>query len=591
LRAVANEYVISLIESTDLLNLLPFYEAIKGLEVKNGEIVIVYDDEKLSKAIKVLVDNVDRQGPGEREALIKLISLLSKNLSEEVHEYPLIGPPFSWFKKIVNDISEGIAITKMLKISYIISSTATQTKIPLFKWVDVPLSNILEAKEEELQVVAVASVILVAHHSLYTRFSYLYSYMFMFVSPTSPSLPSKSLAEAEKQSQIIDRINVINLSTLKLLLDNEIVCYIGTTYESEFLDYGYYITWTSDTNIFLSNLGYFFEHRAKLVCGYGIHKEVTVNLEKKPSITGVKSGIRRTREGVLLGINVRVQNPYPVPITITVIAYPPSFDAVKKILYTLRKTVYANTTTIEAESTKEVFIPIITLEYTYLRRPYLLLPLLPLPLDFDIIINRAVVARTSLLGSHISLSESKHKLYLSVIDGEGRTVGYRGGEIVVEIPGADFIDLGNGTQMAYLPPEVSNFTVLVDASNAIYELENYNLTLISFTTNISSFVTLSMSIKRGEQHGIEVAKLEDKIGVRLLNIQSFNVVWNENAKVEVANVLKGDLNRNGVLDVGDVVLLLKIVAEGKYDYAADINNDGKVDIGDVVLLLKQIAKG
>jgi len=55
-------------------------------------------------------------------------------------------------------------------------------------------------------------------------------------------------------------------------------------------------------------------------------------------------------------------------------------------------------------------------------------------------------------------------------------------------------------------------------------------------------------------------------------------------------VLKGDLNGNGVLDIGDVVLLLKMVAEGKYDYAADINNDGKVDIGDVVLLLKQIAK-
>jgi len=55
-------------------------------------------------------------------------------------------------------------------------------------------------------------------------------------------------------------------------------------------------------------------------------------------------------------------------------------------------------------------------------------------------------------------------------------------------------------------------------------------------------------------------------------------------------VLKGDLNGNGVLDVGDVVLLLKMVAEGKYDYAADINDDGKVDIGDVVLLLKQIAK-
>jgi len=55
-------------------------------------------------------------------------------------------------------------------------------------------------------------------------------------------------------------------------------------------------------------------------------------------------------------------------------------------------------------------------------------------------------------------------------------------------------------------------------------------------------------------------------------------------------VLKGDLNANGVLDIGDVVLLLQIVAERKYDYAADIDNDGEVDIDDIVWLLEQIAK-
>jgi len=529
LRYVASAYVVSLIESSDLRNLLPFHEAVKGLEIENySRIVIVYDNAKLSEAIKVLVDSVDRQGPGEEEALIKLINLLSENLGEELHEYPLWGAPISWFKKIVDDISAGIAITKILKISYIISSTATEKVVPPYKWADILLSNILEAKEEELQVGAVASIILVAHRNLYMRFSYLYSYMFVGLFS-----PSTSLAEAEKQSLIVNRINVIDLPTLKLLLDNKMTfCYVGATYKSEFLDYGYYVTWTYDTDTFLRNLGYLLQHRAKLVCGYGIHREVTVNLGKEPSITDLKPSVKLTLKGILLGVNARIQNHYPVPINITVIAYPPTIDALKKIQYVLQQPVYMATTKIDPNSTREVFIPVVVLVYTkVLALPFASL----LSLGFDIVMNRAIVARTSLLGSFISLFESKHKLYLSVIDEEGRTVGYKDRDVVVEILGADFIDLGNGTQIAYLPPEVSSFTIVVDARDAVYDLEEYNLTVVSFNESGSGLAVLSASVERGEQQRVAVSWRGDRISVEPLNIRDYRVVHSENAEITTTN--------------------------------------------------------
>lgn len=54
-------------------------------------------------------------------------------------------------------------------------------------------------------------------------------------------------------------------------------------------------------------------------------------------------------------------------------------------------------------------------------------------------------------------------------------------------------------------------------------------------------------------------------------------------------VVKGDLNGDTVVDIGDAVSILNIMSEGNYIPAADINGDGKVDIADFVGILDIMA--
>ena len=55
--------------------------------------------------------------------------------------------------------------------------------------------------------------------------------------------------------------------------------------------------------------------------------------------------------------------------------------------------------------------------------------------------------------------------------------------------------------------------------------------------------------------------------------------------------LKGDINRDGEIDVTDVVELIDMVLGGIYDPAGDINGDGEVDVTDVVELIDMVLAG
>ncbi|NPA23992.1 MAG: hypothetical protein GXO23_06845 [Crenarchaeota archaeon] len=64
----------------------------------------------------------------------------------------------------------------------------------------------------------------------------------------------------------------------------------------------------------------------------------------------------------------------------------------------------------------------------------------------------------------------------------------------------------------------------------------------------------------------------------------------QTSNITVKKVLECDFNLNGRLDVGDVVLLLRILV-GKYHsiIPCDLNHNGRLDIGDAVLLLRKLA--
>jgi hypothetical protein len=53
--------------------------------------------------------------------------------------------------------------------------------------------------------------------------------------------------------------------------------------------------------------------------------------------------------------------------------------------------------------------------------------------------------------------------------------------------------------------------------------------------------------------------------------------------------LKGDLNKDGKVDIADAVTVLNIMAAGDYIAEADLNEDGKIDIADFVTVLNIMA--
>ena len=65
--------------------------------------------------------------------------------------------------------------------------------------------------------------------------------------------------------------------------------------------------------------------------------------------------------------------------------------------------------------------------------------------------------------------------------------------------------------------------------------------------------------------------------------------WSSFGNIVVLPELFGDLNDDNRVDIADAVIVLNIMAAGKYHVAADLNQDRKVDIADFVIILNIMA--
>lgn len=95
----------------------------------------------------------------------------------------------------------------------------------------------------------------------------------------------------------------------------------------------------------------------------------------------------------------------------------------------------------------------------------------------------------------IALKESQHKLLLHVYDSQGRHVGidYDSERLEADIPDAYYIDYLNGTILVILPSSIAEFSYVVDAKYAMYEKENYDVTI----TVVKQGEMISTSIHSG----------------------------------------------------------------------------------------------
>ncbi len=72
---------------------------------------------------------------------------------------------------------------------------------------------------------------------------------------------------------------------------------------------------------------------------------------------------------------------------------------------------------------------------------------------------------------------------------------------------------------------------------------------------------------------------------------TYRSVKSEGLSVRTSNVMLGDLNGNGKIDLSDVLMVLKlyfgkIKMNNDYLKTGDINNNGKIDLADVITILK-----
>jgi len=78
--------------------------------------------------------------------------------------------------------------------------------------------------------------------------------------------------------------------------------------------------------------------------------------------------------------------------------------------------------------------------------------------------------------------------------------------------------------------------------------------------------------------------------VAIITVQSANGNI-ATCKVQVGNILKGDLNKNGNIDLTDILLLIKLYF-GKiemteyYKIADDMNYSDTIELTDILLLIK-----
>jgi len=143
-------------------------------------------------------------------------------------------------------------------------------------------------------------------------------------------------------------------------------------------------------------------------------------------------------------------------------------------------------------------------------------------------------------------------------------------------------------------PQLSNIVGVKIPENVKKNVKIYlmNKTTIIVDLKFSNIPYMELPILVLRIHsyarGIEEIHLEATLYSKKTGETARRSVWKN---VTVASYLYCDFNRNGKIDIGDVVLGLKYLTKHvRPPVKCDLNNNGRFDIGDIVLLMEYIMK-
>lgn len=136
--------------------------------------------------------------------------------------------------------------------------------------------------------------------------------------------------------------------------------------------------------------------------------------------------------------------------------------------------------------------------------------------------------------------------------------------------GAYFIDL---------PQEGANLTIDSDF------IDNFNCAHITISSN-NEFDVSNINLSSGN---INIDSFFDGNQALVFNTNYNEIISNQiDFTININQMLIGDLNADGLINVVDVILIVNIALENGFDSLADINEDGIVNIFDIVQIINVI---
>lgn len=544
---LADEYIARLVKASS--KYLPLDHCIVKINLQKGDVELEYSETCLNEWIEHYVSRLSEE---RKMILLEYLNFLNTRLTSDLVEYPLSNaPPLKWHQKIVKDVELGIDILGHMEFAYTVSSFLTSWKTgKIFDWVSLIWEIPNEYNKEELKYATIYATVGVSWIVLEKRIIWYRGYFIKFllehfiVSAEISDLRA-NLNKWKEIETLVTSLRGLNITVLYYenigglhRLSN---CYIGSnTYRSQFLSYGYYVASLSTLQTLLNQLGTFERHEALIYCPPAIRSKVIFNPDVKPKVEIERVRLSLSLHGHTLFYDLSISNPYPFEINITTATYPSILEA--GIFIPLRTHLQVSRTfAIPPYSTIRVSVPAsIT--------TFLITSTLRTLLTTDIFVNNAFYGCINplgfLSGRLIVFSEAQNKLYVTIITDDGRIVGYRDRDIVVEKQDAQFVDMQNCIQIAYLPDTVNSFKIVVDSKDAHYSVESYNISIISLAQQNVLATTIKANISKGEIHQLEVRIEENNtIVIRSIGISKDKFIIEGDAVVMTSPESQNNMQR------------------------------------------------
>ena len=163
-------------------------------------------------------------------------------------------------------------------------------------------------------------------------------------------------------------------------------------------------------------------------------------------------------------------------------------------------------------------------------------------------------------------------------------LGISSGEIASFTATPECFDIGDEVEIELAFK--NNGTVNITGTAVIRVLNSNGDAAYEFRHNVTN-LTPSGSVSFSDK--LDTSGTEEGSSYTIIGYVLYDSKSTDPATVTVRNMVKGDLNRDGVVTPADAAIALELAASGEWDPAADVNCDEQVTSLDALMILQAAA--